>query len=399
MSRAAALTAQLDAASEIDRTRALRMLLRHPLITTTTPRTGALAAVRRHEQFLRGWFSEWLGYRLVVEHDFARLFKSPVSGTSPRPLRTRRGTEFSRRQYSLLCLALAALEKVDVQTNLSALADAVHLLSASTPGLTALDLDKVTERRGFVYALQTIADHGGIELRDGDEESFARGVSGADALYDVHPHRLRQMIGAPVPPSTVSAPSELAIDPYPHTDEGRRRRCRHLLMRRLVEQPVIYYEDLSEDERAYVRTQRHHLARQLDEVCGFLVETRAEGMAAIDDDATATDRRFPVEGTLGHATLLVAEELAGRVRTAAPRSTTVERTEVERIVEGLVGRFGRYWRADVRAEGGTARLAQEVIDYLSAFELVRLGETGIVPLPAIARFAAQRDRSGNRGTK
>lgn len=399
MSRAAALAAHLDAANDFDRTRALRTLLRHPLITSATPRPGVLVAIRRHELFLQGWFMEWLGYRLVVEHDFARLFKAWEPAAPIRPLRTRGGADFSPRQYSLLCLALAALEKVDVQTSLSALADAVHLLSASTPELAALDLDKVTERRGFVYALQAIADQGCIELRDGDEESFARGASGADALYDVHPHRLRQMIGAAVPPSTVTAASELVLDPYPHTDEGRRRRCRHSLMRRLVEQPVVYYVDLGEDERAYLRSQRHHLARQLDEICGFSVETRAEGLAAIDDDADATDMRFPVEGTLGHAALLVAEELAGRARATEPGHASVNRAEIERIVRRQVGRFGRHWRADVRAEGGIARLTKEVIHYLSAFELVRPSETGLVPRPAIARFAPRRVRSGNQGAE
>ncbi|MGH2751915.1 MAG: TIGR02678 family protein [Actinomycetota bacterium] len=399
MSGAAALTAQLDASSDFDRTRAVRLLLRHPLITSATPRPGVLAAVRRHEAFLRAWFSEWLGYRLVVEHDFARLFKSCEPATPPRPLRTRSGADFSPRQYSLLCLALAALEKVDVQTSLSALAEAVHLLSASTPGVAALDLDKATERRGFVYALQAVAEHGCIELRDGDEESFARGVAGADALYDVHPHRLRQMIGAPVPPSTVAAPSELMVDPYPHTDEGLRRRTRHLLMRRLVERPVLYYDDLDGSERAYLRSQRHHLARQLEEVCGFSVETRAEGLAVIDDDATASDLRWPVEGTLGHAALLLAEELARRGRASEGRPTPEDPVEIERMVTRFVGRFGRQWRADARAEGGAARLAREAVGYLTAFDLVRSTDAGIVPQPAIARFAPQQARTSDRGAR
>ncbi len=97
MSGAAALTAQLDASSDFDRTRAVRLLLRHPLITSATPRPGVLAAVRRHEAFLRAWFSEWLGYRLVVEHDFARLFKSCEPATPPRPLRARSGATLARR--------------------------------------------------------------------------------------------------------------------------------------------------------------------------------------------------------------------------------------------------------------------------------------------------------------
>ncbi|MGH2736720.1 MAG: DUF2398 family protein, partial [Actinomycetota bacterium] len=72
---AAVLSAQLDAVSADERGRAIRMLLRHPLVTPQRPQAGGLSLVRRHQRFLRTWFSEWLGYRLAVESDCARLFK------------------------------------------------------------------------------------------------------------------------------------------------------------------------------------------------------------------------------------------------------------------------------------------------------------------------------------
>jgi hypothetical protein len=94
--------------------------------------------------------------------------------------------------------------------------------------------------------------------------------------------------------------------------------------------------------------------------------------------------------------LLVAEELARRGRAAGGKRVMVDEVEVERIVKRLVGRFGRHWRADVRAEGGAARLTKEVVDHLSAFELVRRSEATIAILPAIARFASRRMRSHGR---
>ncbi|MGH2757148.1 MAG: TIGR02678 family protein, partial [Actinomycetota bacterium] len=350
--------------------------------------------VRKHDDALISFFGTQLGYRLFIEPDFARLHKtSPFGFGSARPLLTRSGQRFDPRRYSLLCLVLAVLERVESQISLSRLATGVQLLTASDDDLAGFDPDRYPERRAFVHAVQAITDLGAISLRDGDEEGFARGDG--DALYDVSPRLIAQLLVASARPSTATDPSALTPDPYPDTDEGRARRARHSLMRRLVEEPVIYLDDLTERERAYLRVQRHTLIRNLEESCGFEVEIRAEGLACIDPDEHVTDLRFPAHGTVAHAALLLSEELTRHAR-AYPGDGVVARPEIAAIVRRLANEHRAHWRADVEEERGPERLAEEAIEYLDAFSLVRTDGSGVTARPALARF---RTLSTNQGAE
>lgn len=386
------LAAHLEVTAAAERRRAARLLLRHPFITPEKPDADGFALVRRHAEALISFFATQLGCRLFVEPDLARLHKtSPFGFGSVRPLSTRSGQPFDARRYSLLCLVLATLERIQSQISLSQLATGVQLLTASDDGLTAFDPDRYSERRAFVHAVQAVADLGALALCDGDEEGFARG--GGDALYDVHPRLIAQLLAASARPSTADDPGSLVPDPYPDTDEGRARRARHSLMRRLVEEPVVYLEDLTERELAYLRVQRHTMIRNLEEWFGFEVEVRAEGLACIDPDDRVTDLRFPSHGTVAHAALLLSEHLTERVR-AHPGDGLVTRAEVARIVERLAAEHRKHWRADVTQDGGPERLADEATEYLGAFSLVRTNGLGITARPALGRFRAIPARDG-----
>jgi uncharacterized protein (TIGR02678 family) len=386
------LAAHLEVTAAVERRQAARLLLRHPLITPEKPDPEGFALVRRHAEALASFFAIQLGYRLFVEPDLARLHKSaPLDFGCVRALSTRSGQPFGPRRYSLLCLILAVLERVDSQISLSQIATGVQLLTSSDDGLILFDPDRYPERRAFVHAVQAIADLGAIALCDGDEEGFARG--GGDALYDVHPRLIAQLLAAWARPSTADDPGALASDPYPDTDEGRTQRARHSLMRHLVEEPVVYLEDLSERELAYLRVQRHTMIRNLEEWFGFEVEVRAEGLACIDPEDYVTDTRFPSHGTVAHAALLLSEQLTTRAR-AHPGDGLVTRPEITSMVERFAVEHLAHWRADVTQNGGPERLAHEAIDYLSAFSLVRINELGMTATPALGRFRPVPPRDG-----
>jgi uncharacterized protein (TIGR02678 family) len=380
------LAAHLDITAAAERRRATRLLLRHPFITPEVPDPDGFALVRRHADELVSFFATQLGYRLFVEPDLARLHKtSPFGFGSLRPLLTRSGQPFDPRRYSLLCLALAVLERVESQITLSQLADGVQLLAETEDQLIPFDPDRYPERRAFVHAVQAVADLGAISLRDGDEEGFARG--GGDALYDVNPGLIAQLLVTSARPSAANDPGELSPDPYPDTDEGRARRARHSLMRRLVEEPIIYLDELSEQELSYLRMQRHTMIRNLEEWCGFEVEVRAEGLACIDPEDHVTDLRYPSHGTVAHAALLLSDELTQRAR-SHPGNGTIRREKITSIVERLANDHRKHWRAGVADEGGPERLAEEAVGYLDSFSLIRIDLSGVTARPALARFRA-----------
>ena len=106
MNGPATSTATRDLAERQD---ALRHLLRHPLTTDDGPHAEPFQLVRRHRDELGRDVRQLLGYRLVVEATFARLYKAGLGPGRARPLRRPSGAPFSPHAYAYLALCCSTL--------------------------------------------------------------------------------------------------------------------------------------------------------------------------------------------------------------------------------------------------------------------------------------------------
>lgn len=370
---------------------ALRALLMEPLMGALHPQ---LPLVRRHAEALRDWFQAQAGWPLLVERDGARLFKHPADLADS----TRGLPRFDKARYVLLCLACAVLERAEVQISLRAIGERLLALAAD-PLLQArgfaFGLQSQAERRALVAVCQTLLALGVLQRVAGDEDAYVQGLAQqGDALYDVRRRALAGVLAAVRGPSswpTGQAPvglderlAALSQSLLPDSDEGRRQALRQGLVRRLLDDPVVYLEDLGEAERAYFVNQRGALAARLAEATGLSAEHRAEGSALTDDGAELSDVALPAEGTEAHATLLVAEHLAARLRggDAAP----VAVADIAAFLAAARAQHGRYWRKAAREPGGEHELADAALQRLARLQLLRRQDGQVLARPAIARY-------------
>jgi uncharacterized protein (TIGR02678 family) len=163
---------------------------------------------------------------------------------------------------------------------------------------------------------------------------------------------------------------------------------RHSIFRRLVDDPVVYLDDLNEDERAYLNspTGRQLLRRAADEG-GFLVEERAEGVLFVDPDGIATDSRFPDDGNNAKVAALLMLDDLGSV-------TTTEQLRL--AAAALLARFPS-WAKGYRGDTGTHALVTDALEVLRGFGLVRVADGRVHPLPAAARYTVGTTRSSDSG--
>lgn len=392
------ISAALDDRDVEARARALRALLLRPVLRPQVD--GDLVRLaRRHADWLRDWFEREVGWRLVVDTQTVRLLTSYIpkgptatSVAERHRARARRGDPgFTRRRYVLLCLALAVLERADAQVALGRLAEDIVLL-AKQPDAVEFSLGNREERADLVAAIRLMLRYGVLVRVAGDEDSYTAGDG--DALYDVDRRVLATMLASAHSPALI-APSlgttppieriEAALhEPPPaYTEDEVNRRLRHAVSRRLLCDPVVYYDELPEAERVYLVGQRVALTRRLCEATGLIAELRAEGIALVDPDDQLTDLRMPEQGTEGHATLLVAEHLAAAGPTAV--------AALRRLVKRLAKENSAYWRRATREPGAENALVAAALDRLVGLGLVRANgdepEDIVHPLPALRRFA------------
>lgn len=445
MSRVAEGVSPLELA---DYQKAVRLVLRHPLVTSGYPDKAALATVRRWADQLRTDLMEALGYRLVTTADTARLQRAQDGLDTTRPALTRAGRPFDRRRYAYLVLTLAALGRHGAQVALGELADAVAADAVRIDGL-GLDTARKPDRDAFVDAVTWLTERGALTLADGSAAAWAGDPERAEALYDIdreillavhHPTRVLQHLTSVT--SLLDSSGALGLS----AGRAAQRRDQARRARRLVlENPVAYYADADAELLGQLRAPA--LAEDLERLTGLTVERRAEGVALVDTSGRLSDLRFPGGGTVAQAALLLAarisaavqrsgrhalellpaptaaERLAARARRidgALPsRGTVAELTELTELAEPdeepayetvvdadhepgetrypfvtdswlrgrlkeIIGEYGAGFAADLR--GDPDRLLDQALDLLGAMSLIVRVDGGALALPLLARY-------------
>ncbi|MGH3189813.1 MAG: TIGR02678 family protein [Streptosporangiaceae bacterium] len=369
-----------------ERRAAVRLLLTEPLVTAAS-HPDEFPLVRRHADELARQFGQLLGYRLTVEPGFARLHKAGLGRDSGRRLERGSGAPFTPRTYAYLTLALAALVTAPEQLLLS------EVVARTRAAAAEADIDlgepnRVTERRALVAALKQLMAWRVIAEDEGSVDSYAGDVE-ADALLTIDREIARRLVSGPL--SQAATPLDL-IERSAETQQGPRHRVRRLL----VETPVVYLDDLTEEELDWLRRSQRREQRILEDFTGLTAEIRAEGVALVDPEQELTDTQFPGTGTVAWAALLLVGRLAAELAPAdAKTGVPIPEGRVEDLLGALIEEHGKAWSTELTAS--PTLLAAAVIDLLRRMRLVRPvvtdaaqpPQTGWLLSAAAARYAPE----------
>jgi uncharacterized protein (TIGR02678 family) len=343
-----------DPQAPSERRIAARHLIQHPL-TCKEHDPDRFRLIRRHEADLDRWFTQRLGYRLHVDADSARLFKT-TAVPEHRPLRTATGRAFGQLEYVMLALVLGSTAAGPAVISLRDLVDQVRVAAAEAEMPLS---DRPPERRALVQALQWMIGQGLASELHAHVDAYATDEN-ADAVLRMRPDRialvpLPNLIGATTPQELLARADR--------RDLGRR-----WMRARLVEEPVLYRRDLHDDEWGELRRRLGDEERIFDEMFGLVLESRAEGVAAVDPTNTLAERPFPATGTVGHAALLLLDGLRPDIETrvdargADATGVEVARGDVDAQVAALAERHAKGWANDLVEH--PARLARQVVELL-----------------------------------
>jgi len=364
---------------EADRQRALRALLRHPLVTAAGETAEDYLLVRRNSAWLKHWLARFPAWSLHVDKEVIRLRKLPSDlRDETRPaVDPASGIAFTKRRYALLCLALAAVEQCDSQITLGQITVAIMQFVAADSDLNAggmiLDIGNYDHRRDLVHAIRLLTRFGVLQRIDGDERQFLNRNDSSDVLYNVHRRILAAILNVSNSPSALATeadPVAALTGDAARSSDDRTQAIRARLVRSLMDDPVMYFSDLNAEERAYLEQHRSHLIRRLQEATGLIPEVRLEGIAMVDQGGDLTDVKLPDESADGQLALSLARwfaELFGTCSDEAIPTAMIEKR--------------------VREIGEETQLIDEALLRLRALRLIRITDGGVLPLPACARYA------------
>jgi uncharacterized protein (TIGR02678 family) len=379
----------LDGLSEIDAAnvvRCARVLLRRPLLRVGGPDGDLLPLVYRHRAALGDLFAQTLGYRLVVQRQFARLHKAIPGTDLPRA-----EAGLTPAGYAYLALTVAALTGAGRQVLLSRLVGDVRA-GAAEAGIEAGD--DVADRRALTAALRHLLALGVITETEGSVTGLFGDVP-SEALITIDTDLLGQLLVGPLAEAdSVDDVLALAARPGP-------RGVEHSVRRRLVEDPVTIYADLPADQADWLRRRARRESALLERCFGLVTESRAEGIAVTDPEDYLTDLVFPGASTVARMALLALPELLADPQ---PELDTAEDEPVRRpdgripvtvgqvrlACQRLAGDYPAAWSK--QATEDIADLADEVLALLAAVGLaVPDSDGGWLISPAAHRWQPEPD--------
>ncbi|MGW6933638.1 TIGR02678 family protein [Lentzea sp. NPDC054927] len=370
----------LDNLSDIDAAnvvRCARTLLRRPLLRSDGPDGELLSLVYRHRVVLQDMFAGLLGYRLVVERRFARLYKSGPGRDDTRGVLT-----MSPRGYAYLALTLAVLTGIGRQTLLSRLVADIRSAAAEA-GIDAPD--DVSERRALTAALRHLVSLGVLQETEG---SVAQDVLPQEALITIDTDLLGQLVTGPV--GEAESPAhliELAARPGP-------RGVEHAVRRKLVETPLVLYADLPDDQSEWLRRNQRKETALLEQAFGLYTECRVEGVLAADPEDFLTDLSFPGVSTVARITLLALPDLVDDEAEDPPARHVVTTERIREVCAQLVEDYPAAWSKQFTDD--LDRLVAEVTELLRRMGLAVPHEQGWSISAAVHRWLPSPDGDPER---
>jgi Protein of unknown function (DUF2398) len=348
-----------------------RVLLRRPLVRPGGPDGQLLPVIYRHRHVLQALFSGYLGYPLLAERRFARLYKR-LDGQAGRGI-----SGFTPRTYVYLALTLAALVEAGRQVLLSQLVAEVRGAAAEA-GITVSE--DLVELRALSSALKYLVDLGVLEETEGTVASVAHGRSG-EALITIS----LELLGLLMPRSGFPEPdSPPRGAPAVRLDDGIVSR------RRLVEDPVVLYGDLPAWEAEYLRVHQRQEGFWLDRYFGLQMEARSEGIAVVDPDGYLTDLPFPAGSTVARMALLALAPLMEAAAPAAEGRYLATAGQVADVCAGLRERYPAAWGKD--EVSNMERLTTRVTDMLAQAGLAcRASNDQVLLSPAASRWQPEAE--------
>ncbi|HEX6347720.1 TIGR02678 family protein [Umezawaea sp.] len=370
----------IDAANVV---RCARTLLRRPLLRGDGPDGELLALVYRHRFALQDLFAGLLGYRLVVERRFARLYKA-----GPGVDDTRGVPGMSPRGYAYLALTLGVLTGVGRQALLSRLVSDVRAAAAEA-GIDVVD--DVVDRRALTAALRHLVSLGVLHETEGQVGADLQ----TEALITIDTDLLGQLLTGPV--AEADSPERLvalAARPGP-------RGVEHAVRRRLVETPLVLYADLPPDQADWLRRNQRKESVLLEKCFGLFTESRLEGVLAADPEDYLTDMYFPGTSTVARLALLALPSLLELEHDAADEPITrpdgrhpVAVARLREVLDQLVEDYPAAWSKQIVDD--PTKLAVEVAELLRRMGLAVECDDGWLLNPAAHRWIPEPDGDPER---
>ncbi|MBW7474311.1 TIGR02678 family protein [Paenibacillus oenotherae] len=265
--------------------------------------TDTFREILNNEKTIRRFVTENFGYQLKIDSDQAKLEKVPYYAREWMGIKEFR----DEIDYMFLMSILAFLEKKQPEEGFL-LSDIIEETKQFLYNIQLVDWKKRQDRKSFVNAIQYVTNLNLVYIRDGEIESFEESEDG-EVLYFTTSLIRYMFRNFSKPIEQIESIEAFLMDGL---DTGNPH---HTLMRKLYFEPVVFFNELSEQEREFIARQRNYeiIKKAIEVHTGFELERSLKCIYLIKKERKRHLKQHPHYNNESYIVTQVAKELSDRL--------------------------------------------------------------------------------------
>lgn len=349
--------------------------------------------IQKNEKKIKQFLIDSFGYRLISDSDSYKVEKIPKRAHSWMGI-----DEFKRPiDYMFFVSLLSIFENMAHEDRfvVSKLSEDVQsFLNESDPIIYNVDWKERSNRESFVRALRFAEKSQLIKLLDGNVNEFEKSEQDYAALYKVNlssRHFLRHL----VKPIKDYESIQSLLD-----DQLDQENIKHRIYRLMYFEPVVYQDELTDDEYKYLELYNRDRKLQDDfsDHTLFQLEQYRSGWIKVLDERKQGIQQHPSTKGVSEIVLHFSHTVYHHVKRRNLQNESfldLSYSEYLNLVNECIERFKVGWWKKYRQESTTETIALELLDYLEDWKMAEYDATSysVTLFPTIARMVGDYSKS------
>lgn len=340
--------------------------------------------VKRELPLFRKFFTEQLGWRLIVNERIIKLEKVPAQAETFMGIQ-----DFSDiRDYCILCALLIFLEdrEDDEQFLLSELVD---MISLQLKKHMEVDWTEFNQRKSLIRALQYAESIGLLVANDGSSSKLS-GVIDEEVLYENTGLSRYFATSFNRDISKFTGYHDFEVENVTEIEEDRGHYRINRVYRKLVTSPAMYWPTADAPDAVYLKNQRQWVAKNLVTYLGGNLQIHQGGAFFVQDEDDTYGIVHPNEMMVSGIVLFLCAEFRqladeGHLQRDFNDCIFMEQCEFMSYLQTCKEEGKKGWSKEYR-EMGLEKMTEQILNYMEDWLMLRRNGNQIVLYPAVGKF-------------
>lgn len=327
--------------------------------------------IKDNEVEIKNYFRENFRFRLISTHDLIKLEKIPLSTYRWMGEKQVGATEIFKKQqdFAFFFNLLAFLESQPLERQFTLQKICEYLEDREEGKLTWKDGIGYQNRLSLVRILKYAVKMRLLLVDDQEIDDFA-GDGNHDVLFRRTPYCSYYLRSFSADVMEWTSLQDFITFLGKENNELAERK--HRYYRRLFLEPIVYHDEMNEDEQEYLKYYRNHIENNISRYTNFDYERYKSASLLAKNEYSMGEKVFPLENMLTKVILLFASRLHTdwKEKGLSPNSKfVISKVELTNLFAELKKTYGKQWTKKYRDEN-IENIAKEAVEEMIGWNFI-----------------------------